>query len=109
MKTKNWKEIERQAFYFMTMYNDTENNIRVHINEDEYIQQISFRWYGKQEHLHIVCTCLKRKPSINAYSVYRKDIRLFEMQDMPLHRMLENFKQWLDYVKCIIEPLVIHC
>ena len=109
MRTKNWKEIEKQAFYFMTMYNDAENRIVVKSAEDECLQQLSFRWYGKQEHLHIICTCSKRKPSSNIYSVYKDSVRLFKVENMPLHKMLENFNEWLGYIKCIVEPLVIHC
>lgn len=108
MKTKNYRLIEKAMHDFKTLYTDAENTIYVSECSDEHLQQVSFVWYG-QEHLQIICTCSKRKPSSNIYSVYKDDIKLFKMEDMPLHKVLEDVKEWLDYIKCIIEPLVIHC
>lgn len=108
MKTKNYRLIEKAMHDFKVLHTDTENILDLSVCEDNHLQQLSFTWYG-QEYLQIICTCSKRKPSSNIYSVYKNDIRLFKMENMPLHKMLENVKEWLDYIKCIIEPLIIHC
>lgn len=109
MKTKNYRLIEKAMHDFRILHTDTENTFDVSVCEDKYLQQLSFVWYGKQEHLQIIYTCSKRKPSSNIYSVYKDDIKLFKMEDIPLHRVLENVREWLSYIECMIEPLVIHC
>lgn len=109
MKTKNYRLIEKAMHDFRILHTDTANIFDVSVCEDKYLQQVSFVWYGKQEHLQIICTCSKRKPSSNIYSVYKDDIRLFKMEDMPLHKILKDVNEWLDYIKRVVEPLIIHC
>lgn len=109
MKTKNYKLIEKAMYDFRILHTDTENTFDVSMCEDKYLQQVSFVWYGRNESLQIVLTTNVKKPSSNVYSVYKDFNKLFTIQNMPLHKVLENVNEWLDYIKCIVEPLIIHC
>ena len=110
MKTKNYRLIEKAMYDFRVLHTDTENTFKVSVNEDKHLQQISFVWYGKdKKSLQIILTTNIRKPSSNVYSVYSDSNKLFTIKNMPLHKVLENVNEWLNYIKCIVEPLVIHC
>lgn len=109
MKTKNYKLIEKAMHDFKTLYTDTENEFSVKENVYTENQQLVFIWHGTEKRLQIIFTCSKKKPSDNLYSVYLDNSKIFTIRNMPLHRVLDNVNDWLGNIRCMIEPLVIHC
>lgn len=109
MKTKNYRLIEKAMHDFVILHTDAENEFSVKENIYSENQQLCFVWHGTKKRLQLIFTCSKKKPSSNLYSVYLDNSKIFTIRDMPLHRVLDNVNGWLGYIKCIIEPLVIHC